>query len=89
MTFNSQKLALAATTSTVIWYSVCTLLCALWPQWALQMVADILHLSTLDHLLPIFHITFRSFISGLIQSCLSMYLFVWPMAAIYNFLVRK
>lgn len=89
MTFNSHKLALAAAGSMAIWYTVCTLFCVLWPHWALQLTADVLHMSSLDHLMPLFHITLINYISGLIQSCIYAYLFVWPMAAIYNLLVRK
>ena len=89
MTFNSQKLALSAAGSIAIWYTFCFLTCWLWPKESLQLIAQLIHVSSLEHLEPYMSFTFLGYISGLIQNILYVYLFVWPMAAIYNALVRK
>jgi len=89
MAIHSHKLALAAAGSMAIWYTFCILTCWFWPQQSLQLLAHLIHASSLEHLAPLMSFTFVGVVCGYIQSMTYVYLFVWPMASIYNWLMSR
>ncbi len=81
---NANKCAMSAAGAFGALYVLCALFVMAWPAQSLQLKADFLHLTTLDHLAPILQVTAMNFISGLVQIMVYAYITVWMWCYIYN-----
>jgi len=89
MQLHPRAFAAAAAASMGICYVICAGFVVTWPQHALDLTASLFHLRSLELFEPYLQITPANFMSGLIQSMLYTYVYVWLLTAIYNIFVRR
>lgn len=89
MKINANQFALSASFAMGTFYAVCALFVYMWPTYSLKLIADLMHLSSLEPLTPYFQVTLTNFVSGLAQSIVYTYIFVYLWIFIFNVLNNK
>ena len=88
MQFKLLNFALAAALAMSILYLGCAVYMHFYPSYALKMLADLLHLSTLSWMEPQVYVTPATVISGVIQTFVYTFVYGLLFAGIYNLLSR-
>lgn len=84
MKLESHKLGLAGAAASAIFWTGCTIICAMFPAKSLELAADLVHLSSFGPLTEFFGVTATNYVSGLIQYAVYTYLYVYVFAYAYN-----
>lgn len=84
MTIQTHKLASSAAITIGISYIICASLMHIWPKIMLQLMAELMHMSSLEIIEPYFQVTLKNFISGILQSIIYTYFFVALWGTLYN-----
>ena len=88
MAKNANNFALAASATAGLAYLICTAFCYFWPQFALDLMAPMLHQTDLNQFMPLMVITLRMTLLGLVQWVVYTYALVYYWVWLYNFLER-
>lgn len=89
MKFDPHKFGLAGAAASAIFWTVCSILCVMWPAKALDLTADMLHLSSLGPLVEFFGVNAANYVSGLIQYTVYTYIYVYLFVYAYNRMNKK
>lgn len=89
MNSNLNKLAAAASLAVGTTYTVCTILVIVFPKQALQLVASLMHMTSLALFDPYYQVTFSNFIAGLLLLMTFSFVLVWLTGFIYGLFIRK
>ena len=84
MTLDSHKFSLSAALMVGVAYLICTVFCYLWPQFSSDLMAPMLHVSSLDMV-----ITLQGTVLGLVQYVAYTYALVYLWAWLYNGLLER
>jgi len=86
------KIGVAAATAVAIGYTLCALFVHINPQHALQLSAQLMHLTSTEPLapyVPYLHITAENYISGVVQSFIYSFALVWGSCCLYGIMFTK
>ena len=89
MKFDPHKWGLAGAAASAIFWTGCSIICAMWPAKALDLTADMFHLSSFGPLVEFFGVNAANYVSGLIQYAVYSYIYVYLFVYAYNRMNKK
>jgi len=89
MKFDPHKFGVAGAVASAIFWTGCTIICAMFPGKALELTADMVHLSSFGPLTEFFGVNAANYVSGLIQYAVYSYLYVYLFVYAYNRMNKK
>jgi uncharacterized membrane protein len=84
MKFNKHRLALAAATTTGIFYTIKSALIVLFPRIMFNIHAQAMHLVNVENYMQDVQVTLVGFVVGFIHVVIHTYLIFWVFAYLYN-----
>lgn len=84
MKLDPHKFGLAGAVASAIFWTACSILCVMFPVKAMELSADMLHLSGFGQLTEFFGVNAANYVSGLIQYAVYSYLYIYLFVYAYN-----
>ncbi len=89
MKLNGHKLGLVGAATSAIIFTACSIFMHLWPAQAINMSAALFHLSSFGPLTEFFELNAQLFVSGLVQTAVYSYIYIYLFVCIYDHMNKK